>query len=70
MHIIYEFSVVCPDIGYVNRGHVSYSNSRYLDSVATITCGGGGYRIAGHQTLTCHLDGSWSHKKPRCVQSN
>ena len=33
--VFYVLSVMCPDIG-IARGQVSYSNLRYVDSVATI----------------------------------
>ena len=59
---------MCPNIG-IKNGQVSYSNSTYLDSVATITCKTT-YRKEGQKKLSCRLDGSWNHPTKRCVPGN
>lgn len=70
VHIIYIFSVKCPEF-FVGRGHgvVSYSNLRYVDSIATTKCNPG-YKLIGQQTLTCRVDGTWNQSTPRCDLSN
>ena len=59
---------MCPNIG-IKNGQVSYSNSTYLDSVATITCKAT-YKRERQKKLSCSLDESWSHPIPRCVPGN
>ena len=68
VHIIYVFSVTCPEF-WIGHGQVSHSNLRYVDSVATSKCHGG-FKLIGHQTLTCSLNGTRSQPQPRCDKSN